>query len=121
MIAASRMTAEEIALLVHPCLIEVQKRDVGAFVGIRDVVHEAGVDGIAAVRAAGIVEVDNAEFRLDGISVEVAQQVVIGDRRQVVELIVVNQHREILLDMLSDVVVQNCVALAAAWQSDNGR
>ena len=54
---------EEVALLINPCFIEVQKRDVGAFVGIRDIVHKAGVDGIAAVRAAGIVEVDDAELR----------------------------------------------------------
>ena len=28
---------EEVALLINPCFIEVQKRDVGAFVGIRDI------------------------------------------------------------------------------------
>ena len=66
---------EEVALLVHPRLIEVQKRDVGAFVGIRDVVHEAGVNGIAAVRAAGIVEIDDAELRFDSVSVQMPEQI----------------------------------------------
>ena len=96
---------EEVTLLVHPRLIEVQKRDVGAFVGIRDIVHEAGVDGIAAVRAAGIVEVDDAESRFDGVFVQMPEQVVVGNACKVVEFIVVDEHRETLLDMLFDIVI----------------
>lgn len=101
---------EEVALLINPCFIEVQKRDVGAFVGIRDIVHKAGVDGIAAVRAAGIVEVDDAELRLDGVFVQMPEQVVVGNACKVVEFIVVDEHRETLLDMLFDIVVQYGVA-----------
>ena len=96
---------EEVALLINPCFIEVQKRDVGAFVGIRDIVHEAGVDGIAAVRAAGIVEVDDAESRFDGVFVQMPEQVVVGNACKVVEFIVVDEHRETLLDMLFDIVI----------------
>ena len=112
---------EEIALLVHPRLIEVQKRDVGAFIGVRNVVHEAGVDGIATVRLAGIVEVDDAELRFDGVSIQMMQQMVIGDAGKIVELIVVDEHREAFLDVLFDIVVQHGVALARAGSSQNQR
>ena len=80
---------EEITLFIDPRLIEVQKRDVGAFIGVRNVVHEAGVDGIATVRLAGIVEVDDAELRFDSVFIQMMQQMVIGDAGKVVELIVV--------------------------------
>ena len=112
---------EKVTLLINPCFIEIQKRDIGAFVGIRNVVHEAGVDGIATVRAAGIVEVDDAELRLDGVFVQMPEQVVVGNACKVVEFIVVDEHRETLLDMLFDIVVQYCVAFPGAGQSDNGR
>ena len=96
---------EKVTLLINPCFIEIQKRDIGAFVGIRNVVHEAGVDGIATVRAAGIVEVDDAELRLDGVFVQMPEQVVVGNACKVVEFIVVDEHRETLLDMLFDIVI----------------
>ena len=112
---------EEVALLINPCFIEVQKRDVGAFVGIRDIVHKAGVDGIAAVRAAGIVEVDDAELRLDGVFVQMPEQVVVGNACKVVEFIVVDEHRETLLDMLFDIVVQYGVAFSGAGQAEDRR
>lgn len=112
---------EEVTLLVHPRLIEIQKCDVGAFIGIRNIVHEAGVDGIATVRAMGIVEIDDAELRFDGVFVQMPEQVVVGNAGQIVEFIVVDEHREAFLDMLFDIVVQYCVAFPGAGQSDNGR
>lgn len=112
---------EEITLFIDPRLIEVQKRDVSAFIGVRNVVHEAGVDGIAAVRLAGIVEVDDAELRFDGVSVQMMQQMIVGDAGKVVELIVVDEHREAFLDVLFDIVVQHGVALARAGSSQNQR
>ena len=110
---------KKIALLVNPRLIEVQKRDVGTFIGVGNVVHEAGVDGIAAVRLAGIVEVDDAELRFDGVFIQMMQQMVVGDARQVVEFVVVDKHRETFFDVLLDVVVQYGEALAAARSSEN--
>ena len=112
---------EEVALLIDPRLIEVQKRDVGAFIGVRDVVHEACVDGIAAVRLTGIVEVDDAELRFDGVSIQMMQQMVVGDARQVVELVVVDEHRKTLFDMLFDIVVQYGVAFSGAGQAEDRR
>ena len=49
------------------------------------------------------------------------EQVVVGNACKVVEFIVVDEHRETLLDMLFDIVVQYCVAFPGAGQSDNGR
>lgn len=112
---------KKIADFINPCFIEVQERHVGAFVGVRDVVHEACVDGIAAVRAAGVVEVDDAEFRLDLVFVQMPDKVIIGNARQVVEFVVVDEHRESFLDMLSDVVVQHGVTLARTGRSENER
>ena len=60
---------EEITLLLHPCLIEVEHYGVRRFVGIGNILHKIGVDGITTVATAGVVEVNHVELRLDLVSV----------------------------------------------------
>ena len=85
MIAASRIIGdsdEKVALLGDPRLIEVQHDRIGRLVSVRDVGHKIAVDGVAAVRATRVVEVDDAEFRRNLIALHVGTQVVVGDRRR---------------------------------------
>ena len=53
--------------------------------------------------------------------VQMMQQMIVGDAGKVVELIVVDEHREAFLDVLFDIVVQHGVALARAGSSQNQR
>ena len=77
----NRTLHKEVALLLHPRFIEVEHYRVGTLVGIGDVLHEIGVNGIAAVAAARVVEVYHVELRLDLISLRVVHQVVVGNSR----------------------------------------
>ena len=70
---------EEVALLLHPRLVEVEHDGVGTFVSVGYILHEVGVYGITAVRPSRVVEIDYIEFRLHCVSIQVVQQVVIGD------------------------------------------
>ena len=49
------------------------------------------------------------------------EQVVVGNACKVVEFIVVDEHRETLLDMLFDIVVQYGVAFSGAGQAEDRR
>lgn len=108
---------EKIALLGDPCLVEIEHDRISRFVGVRDVGHEPGVDRVATVAAARVVEVDDIEFRGNLIAVQVCAQVVVGDDGQIVELEVVDVHRVTFLDHLLDVVVHHRVALARAGRA----
>jgi len=110
---------EEIALLGDPCFIEVQHDRISGLVGVRDVGHESGVDRVAAMRAARVVEIDDIEFRGHLIAVQVRTQVVVGDDGQIVELEVVDIHRETFLDHLLDIVVDDGIALAGTGRTQH--
>ena len=75
----NRRFDEEVALLLYPRLVEVEHDGVGTLVSIGYILHEVGVYGVAAVRPSRIVEIDYIEFRLHRVSVQVVQQVVVGD------------------------------------------
>ena len=109
---------EEIALLLHPCLVQVQHDGIGALVGVRDVVHKGGVDRVAAVRATRVVEIDDVEGRYLLVAFLVHQQVVVGDLREVGKLEVVDVHRVPLFDLLLDELIDDGVALARPRNAD---
>ena len=75
----NRRLNKEVALLLHPGLVQIEHYRVGTLVSIGDVLHEIRMDGIAAVRAPRVVEVDDVELRSDPVCVHVVQQVVVGD------------------------------------------
>ena len=75
--------------------------------------------GVAAMRAARVVEIDDIEFRGNLIAVQVRTQVVVGDDGQIVELEVVDIHRETFLDHLLDIVVDDGIALAGARRTQH--
>jgi hypothetical protein len=60
-----------------------------------------GIDGITAVRLARIVEIDHKKLRFYPVLVKVVKQRVVGDLRQIRELVVVEVKREGFLDVLS--------------------
>ena len=64
---------EKIALSSGPGFIEVQHDGIGRLVSVADVGHKIRVDGIAAVRAAWVVEIDDIEGRNLLISLLVLQ------------------------------------------------
>ena len=81
---------EEVALLLHPRLIEVEHDGIGTLVSVGNILHEVGVYGVAAVAAPRIVEIDYIEFRFHLVSVRVVEQMIIGNRGQVAEFEIVN-------------------------------
>ena len=114
-----RRIDEEVALLLDPRLVQVQHDGIGRLVGVRDVGHELRGDRITAIRAAGVVEVDDAEARPRRVGIQMVQQVVVGQQRQVVELEIVDIHGKALLDLLADVAVHHGVGLARAGGSQH--
>ena len=114
----NRAFHKEISLLLHPRLVEVEHNGVRAFVGIGDVRHEGGIDGITAMRLARVVEVDDEELRLYLIGIEVCQEMVVGNLREVWELVIVDVHGESLLDLLFDVVIDDGERLPRARGSE---
>ncbi len=86
----NRRLNEEVALLFNPRAVEVEHYGVARLVSVGYVCHEVGIDGVAAVRAARVVKVDDVELRRCGVLVHVAQQRVVGYDGQVVELVVVD-------------------------------
>lgn len=77
----NRAFHEEVALLAYPASIKVKHNRVAGFVGIRNVRHEAGVYRVASVALAWVVKIDNVEFRLYLIPVQVVKQMIISDFR----------------------------------------
>ena len=65
----NRRLYEEIALLLHPRFIEVEHDGVCRFVSIGNILHEVRVNGVATVAAAGVVEVNHVELRLNFVAV----------------------------------------------------
>ena len=77
----NRAFHEEVALLAYSTSIEVKHYRVAGFIGIRNVRHEAGIYRVASVALAGVVKIDNVEFRLYLIPVQVIKQMIISDFR----------------------------------------
>ena len=69
----NRAFHEEVALLAYPASIEVKHYCVAGFVGIRNVRHEAGIYRVASVALTGVVKIDNIEFRLHLVPVQVVK------------------------------------------------
>ena len=109
---------EEVPLLLNPTSVKVKHDGVGRFVGIRDVCHEGRVYGIAPMAATGIIEIDDIELRQYLITLLVTQQMVVGNRAEVAELVVIDIHREALFDGLLDEVVHYGVRLTTTWRSE---
>lgn len=109
---------EEVSLLLYPCSVQVEHDGIGGLVGIGDVRHEGGVDGITAMRLARVVEVDDKELGLHLIGIEVPQEMVVGDLREIWKLVIVDVHGESLLDLLFDVVVDYSEGLPRARGSE---
>ena len=62
---------------------------IGELVGIGDARHEGGIDGITAMRLALVVQVDDEELGLHFIGVEVRQKMIVGNLREVWELVMI--------------------------------
>ena len=116
-----RRVDEKIALLLNPRLVQVEHDGIGRFVGVRYVGHGLGSYGVAAVRFTGIIEVDDAEHGPNLVGIQMPEQVVIGDTGQIVELEVVDIHREPFLDMLLDITVYNGIGLSRSGRSEYHR
>ena len=110
---------EEVALLLHPRAVEVEHDGVGTLVGIRNVGHEVRVDGVAAVAAARVVEVDDVELRLHLVPLRVVQKMVVGNHGEVGKLEVIHIHRVTLLYLLLDEIVHHGIRLAAARRAQH--
>ena len=110
---------EEVALLLHPCAVEIEHDGVCTFVGIRNVGHEVRVDGVAAVAAARVVEVDDVELRFHLVTLRVVQKMVVGNHGEVGKLEVVHIHRIPLLYLLLDEVVHHGIRLSAARRAQH--
>ena len=100
---------KEVALLLHPTLIQVEHNSVRALVSVRNILHEIRVNGIATVAASRVVEVYHVELRLHLVSLRVVEQMIIGYRGQVTEFEIIDIHREALLNLLLDETVYHRV------------
>ena len=105
---------KEVALLLHPRLIQVEHDGVRALVSVRDILHEIRVDGIATVAASRVVEVYHVELRPHLVSLRMVKQMIIGNRGQVAEFEVVHIHREALFYLLLDEIIYHCIGFTAA-------
>ena len=64
------------------------------------------------MRTVRVVEIDDIEFRLDPVLVRVAEQRIIGNRREVIEFVVVYINTESFGNHLSDIVVYDSIGLS---------
>ena len=75
------LSTKKVALLAYPRAIEVKHNRVAGFVSVRNVRHETGVYRVAPMALAWVVKVDNVEFRLHLVAIQVIKQVIISDFR----------------------------------------
>ena len=101
----NRRLHEEIPLLLNPRAVEVEHNRVGTLVSIRYIRHKGRIDGIAAVRFAWVIEVNHEELRFYLVGIQMMKQVIVGNLRQIGELIVVDVHGKAFLYLLLDVIV----------------
>ena len=88
----NRTFHKEVALLLNPRLIEVEHYCICTFVSIGNITHEIRVNRIAAMTSARIVKVDDIELGLDLISILMVHHVVVGNRRKVGKLEIIDIH-----------------------------
>ena len=100
---------KEVALLLHPRLVQIEHNGIGTLVSVRNILHEIRVDGIATVAASRVVEVYHVKLRLHLVALRVVEQMVIGNRGQVAEFEIIDIHREALLNLLLDETVYHRV------------
>ena len=105
---------EEISLLLHPRLVQVEHNRISRFVGIRYVAHEIGVYRIATMRPPRVVEVDHVKLRLDFISFRVMQQMIVHNRGEVGIFEVVAVDGKTFFDLLLDEIIDDGIGLTAA-------
>ena len=110
---------EEVALLLHPRLIEVEHYRIGTFVGIRNILHKVRVNGITTVRASRVVEVYHIELRLHLVALRVVQQMIVGYSGQVAEFEIVHIHRKALFYLLLDEIIYHCIGFSAARRTQH--
>ncbi|KWW26485.1 MAG: Uncharacterized protein F083_3260, partial [bacterium F083] len=96
----------------------VEHDGVCALVGIGNVRHEIGVNGIAPMTTPWVVEVDDVELRLDLVAVGMLQQVVEGNGGEVWVFVIVAIERIALLNLLLDEVVHHGIRLAATRRTE---
>ena len=77
------------------------------------------MDGVAAVAAARVVEVDDVELRFHLVPLRVVQKMVVGNHGEVGKLEVVHIHRVTLLYLLLDEIVHHGIRLAAARRAQH--
>ena len=94
---------------MYPRAVQVEHDGVGTLVSVRYVRHKGRIDRIAPVRLSRIIEVDNIELRLYLIGIQMMKQMIVGNLRQIRELVVVNIHGKAFLYLLLDVVVYDGV------------
>lgn len=97
-----------------PFAVEAQKDGAGGFGGVGNVQHGGRVQGIAAVGAGKVVEIDDVEFGRNRVPVFVFQEVVVSDEGEVIELEIVHKHGKTFFDVLPDDVVDDKVRFAGA-------
>lgn len=73
-------------------LVEVKHDGVCTLIGIGNVTHEIRVNRIAAMTSARIIKVDDIELGLDLISILMVHHVVVGNRRKVGKLEIIDIH-----------------------------
>lgn len=88
----NRTLHEEVALLLNPRLVEVEHDGVCTLISIGNVTHEIRVNRIAAMTSARIIKVDDIELGLDLISILMVHHVVVGNRRKVGKLEIIDIH-----------------------------
>lgn len=71
------------------------------------------------MRAAWVVKIYHIEFRLHLIPVQMVQQVVVSNRREVGEFEIVNIHRVPFFNLLLDVGIDHCETFPAAGRAQH--
>ena len=108
---------EKVTLFLYPGLVQIEHYCISTFVGIGNIRHEFGIDGIAAVAASRIIKIDDIELRFDLVTLPVLKQMIVCDFGQVRKFVIVNVHGKGFLDLLFDVVVYHCITLSRTGRS----
>ena len=118
----NRRLHEEITLFLYPGLVQIEHDGIGTFIGVRDVRHEFRVDGIATVRAARVIEIDDVKFGLHLVFVEILEQFVVGDNGEVIEFVVIDIYSEPFGYLLFDIAVyhRETLSRSGSAQHDSG-
>ncbi|MBR8764258.1 hypothetical protein IX335_001485 [Porphyromonas levii] len=100
---------KEISLLLNPSSVEIEHDCISTLIRIGDVCHKCGIDWITSMAFTRVIKVNYEEFRFYLIGIEVVAEMVISNLRKVGELVVVDIHRKAFLNLLLDVVIDDCI------------